>query len=131
MQLVPKIEQTPQAATILEKITLDVGGMKCAGCVKSVERQISQHPGVKSVVVNLATEVAVVESFSGVVDPDVLANLLTASGFPTQPRRLGRTIAGGNYRKPRRTTAKGNAISADPIDNCWSAISAVGDWALW
>ncbi|MBW4672142.1 MAG: heavy metal translocating P-type ATPase [Cyanomargarita calcarea GSE-NOS-MK-12-04C] len=100
MQLVPKIEQTPQAATILKKITLDVGGMKCAGCVKSVERQISQHPGVKSVVVNLATELAVVESEAGVVDPDALANLLTAGGFPTQPRRLGRTIAGETIESP-------------------------------
>jgi P-type Cu2+ transporter len=94
MQLVPKIEQTPQAPTILEKITLDVGGMKCAGCVKSVERQISQYLGVKSVVVNLATEIAVVESETGVIDPDALASILTAGGFPTQPRRLGRTTAG-------------------------------------
>lgn len=60
--------------------------MKCAGCVKAVERQLTQHPGVKSACVNLATEVAVVESEVGVVDAEQLAKHLSANGFPTQPR---------------------------------------------
>ena len=70
----------------LETITLDVGGMKCAGCVKAVERQLTQHPEVMSARVNLATEVAVVECGIGKVDPAELAQQLTSSGFPTQLR---------------------------------------------
>ncbi|MBD2678538.1 MULTISPECIES: cation-translocating P-type ATPase [Nostoc] len=87
MQLVPKTKVDREFAPILEKIILDVGGMKCAGCVKAVERQLTQHPGVKSACVNLATEVAVVESEAGMVDADALAKQLTTVGFPTQPRK--------------------------------------------
>ncbi|BAZ30685.1 heavy metal translocating P-type ATPase [Cylindrospermum sp. NIES-4074] len=87
MQLVPKTKIAPESAPITEKIILDVGGMKCAGCVNAVERQLTQQPGVKSACVNLATEVAVVESEPGAVDPDALAKVLTASGFPSQIRK--------------------------------------------
>ncbi len=69
-----------------ETITLDVTGMKCAGCVSVVERQLTNHPGVVSACVNLVTEVAVVEFQSGTVNPTVLAEKLTSTGFPSQPR---------------------------------------------
>ncbi|MEH1867963.1 MAG: heavy metal translocating P-type ATPase [Nostoc sp.] len=94
MQLVPKTKLAPELDPILEKIILDVGGMKCAGCVNAVERQLTQHPGVKSACVNLATEVAVVESETGAVDADALAERLTSVGFPTQPRKARGTVAG-------------------------------------
>ena len=81
-------EQTANEAPIssVETITLDVTGMKCAGCVKAVENQLTQHPGVVSTCVNLVTEVAVCEVNAGEVDPDVLAEKLTKAGFPSQPR---------------------------------------------
>ena len=47
MQLVSKTTVEPTAPTT-ETITLDVGGMKCAGCVKVVEKQLTQHPDVIS-----------------------------------------------------------------------------------
>ncbi|OWY69269.1 heavy metal translocating P-type ATPase [cyanobacterium TDX16] len=90
MQLIPKTEpqqaDTSAIATPTERITLDVQGMKCAGCVKTVEKQLSQHPGVISACVNLVTEVAVVECESGAVEPVALAERLTAAGFATQAR---------------------------------------------
>lgn len=70
----------------VETITLDVGGMKCAGCVKAVENQLTHYPGVVSACVNLLTEVAVCEVKAGAVDPADLAEKLTEAGFPTQPR---------------------------------------------
>ncbi|MCL1473681.1 heavy metal translocating P-type ATPase [Argonema antarcticum] len=70
----------------VETITLDVGGMKCAGCVKAVENQLTHYPGVVSACVNLVTEVAVCEVKAGAVDPAGLAEKLTEAGFPTQPR---------------------------------------------
>ncbi|MFO5493775.1 MAG: heavy metal translocating P-type ATPase [Cuspidothrix sp.] len=92
MQLIPKTEiasESPTTPTTLdsEKIILDVGGMKCAGCVKAVEKQLLQYPGVKSVCVNLATEVAVVEAERGTVDAEALAQKLTETGFPSELRR--------------------------------------------
>lgn len=67
-------------------ITLDITGMKCAGCVRAVETQLTQQPGVVAASVNLVTEMAVVECEPGMVDPDALAQKLTDTGFPTQPR---------------------------------------------
>ena len=81
---------------IADKITLDVGGMKCAGCVKAVERQLAQYPGVTNVVVNLATEIAVVESQTGVLDPNALVQKITDVGFPSQIRQSGASDIGNN-----------------------------------
>jgi P-type Cu2+ transporter len=67
---------------------LDVGGMKCAGCVRAVENQLTQQPGVVAAIVNLVTEVATVDCEPGKVDPATLAQKLTETGFPTQPRGL-------------------------------------------
>ncbi|MEQ9000614.1 MAG: heavy metal translocating P-type ATPase [Coleofasciculus sp. B1-GNL1-01] len=85
MQISPeKVVDTPTPT--IEQMTLDVGGMKCAGCVSAVERQLEQQPGVISAQVNLVTEVAVVEYEVGQADPATLAEKLTATGFPSQPR---------------------------------------------
>ncbi|UBF25738.1 heavy metal translocating P-type ATPase [Kovacikia minuta CCNUW1] len=87
MQLIPKAETFSSVEPSEPKtIALDVTGMKCAGCVKAVENQLTQQAGVLSACVNLVTEVAVVECEPGVVKPEVLAESLTEAGFPTQPR---------------------------------------------
>ncbi|MBD2123676.1 cation-translocating P-type ATPase [Trichocoleus sp. FACHB-262] len=84
MQLTPdQIVATPNSSEI---VTLEVAGMKCAGCVRTVEQQLSQHPGVISASVNLVTEVATVECAAGIADPAILAQAVTEAGFPTQPR---------------------------------------------
>ncbi|WP_419183597.1 heavy metal translocating P-type ATPase, partial [Scytonema hofmannii] len=100
MQFVSKTNLPSEPALTTEKITLDVGGMKCAGCVKAVERQLTQHPGVKSACVNLATEVAVVELETGAAEPEALAKKLTSAGFPTQPRKRGKEGASETQEMP-------------------------------
>ncbi len=65
-------------------IALDVGGMKCAGCVQTVEKQLRNHPGVISASVNLVTSVATVECNDAVASTS-LADTLTNAGFPSQP----------------------------------------------
>lgn len=67
-------------------IALDVQGMRCAGCVKAVERQLTQESGVISATVNLITEVAVVSYERGKIQPEAIATKLTNTGFPTRPR---------------------------------------------
>lgn len=86
MQLVPKQNKTDPAA-IKNKITLDVEGMVCAGCVKAVEKQLTQFPGVDNACVNLATGVAVVDSEELTIDVDALVKELTTAGFPSKPRK--------------------------------------------
>ncbi|MGA9377965.1 MAG: heavy metal translocating P-type ATPase, partial [Phormidium sp.] len=83
-----------------EKITLDVTGMKCAGCVKAVENQLTQHPDVISACVNLITEVAVCEVKSGKVEPATLAAKLTDAGFPSQPRSSQNQLTSSDYVSP-------------------------------
>ena len=91
MQFVPKIaEINPEIIAVKESppelVTFDVGGMKCAGCAKAVERQLMQHSGVISACVNLAVEVATVECQPGAVDAEALAKKLTDNGFPSLSR---------------------------------------------
>jgi P-type Cu2+ transporter len=76
----------------LKTIALDVDGMKCAGCVKAVERQLEQNLGVRSACVNLITEVAVVEYEENAIAPEALAERLTQTGFPSQLRKSDRSI---------------------------------------
>ena len=73
-------------------VALDVGGMKCAGCVKAVERQLEQNSGVVSACVNLITEVAVVKYQVADIAPEALAEKLTKTGFPSQLRKSDRSI---------------------------------------
>ena len=79
-EIIPVKESSPQL------VTFDVGGMKCAGCAKAVERQLMQYSGVISACVNLAVEVATVECQPGAVDAEALAKKLTDNGFPSQSR---------------------------------------------
>lgn len=85
-------EQTKLNTTELKTVALDVGGMKCAGCVKAVERQLEQNSGVVSACVNLITEVAVVEYQVQSLAPEALAEKLTQTGFPSQLRQSDRSI---------------------------------------
>ncbi len=87
-----RINSSNLAKSELKTIALDVGGMKCAGCVKAVERQLEQNSGVVSACVNLITEVAVVEYETQSVAPEALAEKLTKTGFPSQLRASDRSI---------------------------------------
>jgi Cu2+-exporting ATPase len=84
MQVVQNPASSPELTS--EVYTLDVGGMKCAGCVKTVEDRLIQNPGVISATVNLITEVALVNCEPGLVNPDLLARSLTEAGFPSHVR---------------------------------------------
>ena len=86
MQLAPSASNiAPQERSPSKTITLDITGMKCGGCVKTVEKQLAQYPGAIASCVNLVTEVAVVECQPN-VEPQKLADCLTAAGFRAKPR---------------------------------------------
>ena len=46
---------------IHEKITLQIGGMSCINCAKSIEKALNKHAGVYNANVNFATEKLIVE----------------------------------------------------------------------
>ena len=93
MVQIPVKPESDNNQTLVKTVALDVGGMKCAGCVGAVERQLTNNPGVQSACVNLITEVAVVEYEAQSVDPATLAHKLTETGFPSKIRNSDRSIA--------------------------------------
>jgi len=95
--------ETPQT------ITLDVEGMKCAGCVNAVERQIEQREGVIAAQVNLITATAVVQYEPDQVDPDEIASQLTAKGFPSQRHNTDQeSNTAASYEQKRQQTDREN-----------------------
>ncbi len=68
-------------------IVLDVSGMKCAGCVSAVEKQLIAQPGVRSACVNLLTGVAAIVTLANETTTATdFAAKLTSAGFPSAPR---------------------------------------------
>ncbi|MDJ0555228.1 MAG: heavy metal translocating P-type ATPase [Microcoleaceae cyanobacterium MO_207.B10] len=128
MQLAPKPETELKKSTTHsppETITLDVSGMKCAGCVKAVERQLTQQTGVISARVNLATEVATVECETG-INPENLAQKLTDNGFPTQPRLDRSEIDAGKKQAERHRQEIKQQIRRIAIAACLIILSGIG-----
>lgn len=60
-------------------LRLSISGMRCAGCVESVETALRGVPGVVAATVNFADHSAKVE---GNVDPEVLKKMLDEAGYP-------------------------------------------------
>ena len=85
LQTSPSREQTPSTAAVATT-TLDVGGMRCGGCVKAVERRLNGLPGVVKAAANLTLETAAVEYQPDLIGPADCAAQLTAAGFPSKPR---------------------------------------------
>ena len=61
-----------------EPIRLSIMGMRCAGCVKSVEDALKSVAGVRSVSVNFADHSATIESDA---PPDLLKEAVAAAGY--------------------------------------------------
>ena len=66
------------AEEISDEIRLSILGMRCAGCVSSVEGALAAVDGVTSVSVNFADHSAMVK---GLADPEALNEAVRAAGF--------------------------------------------------
>lgn len=67
---------------IMTEIKLNISGMKCGGCVASVEKALRAQTDVESVEVSLENACAVI---NGQADAAVLAKAVTDAGFPAEP----------------------------------------------
>ena len=84
---------------------LDVDGMKCGGCVRSVERTLLDQPGVCEASVNLVTRSAWLRfEEDAVADLAGVVEALTARGFSAHPRE---------------TDAFGSSVEADRSWGWW------------
>ena len=73
--------------TTFEEVELPIGGMTCAACARTVERQLGSTEGVRKVSVNFATRTASVTYDSGLTRVESLIRAVEGVGFevPAEP----------------------------------------------
>ncbi|MGE5373320.1 MAG: heavy metal translocating P-type ATPase [Solirubrobacterales bacterium] len=64
-----------------ERLDLKIDGMTCASCSARVEKSLAGLPGIKKAAVNLATETAAVEFFSGELTPSMIIKAVERVGY--------------------------------------------------
>ena len=68
----------------MESIQLSVTGMKCGGCVSTVEKILNNSDGIENVSVNLLTESAYFEINKTHTKIDTVLENLKKNGFPSK-----------------------------------------------
>ena len=64
-----------------ETLTLQVGGMTCNNCARTVQNKLETVPGVTKATVDLAGAAATVEYDTGLVTPEAIANAVRDLGY--------------------------------------------------
>lgn len=70
----------------IEKTELDITGMTCSACSSRVEKVLNKQTGVQKATVNLATESAVIEYQSGILDEASLVETIEKLGYGAKPK---------------------------------------------
>src|SRR5687768_13807480 len=73
--------ETENATAGAAELTLPIGGMTCASCVRRVEKALGRVPGVREASVNLATERAKVRYDPELVEPGHLRAAVEKAGY--------------------------------------------------
>ena len=68
----------------MESIQLSITGMKCGGCVSTVEKILNNSEGIKNVSVNLLTESAYFEITQQHIEIETVLENLRENGFPAK-----------------------------------------------
>ncbi len=68
----------------MKSIQLNISGMKCGGCVQTVERILINSEGTKNVTVNLLTESAYFDIKNNNLDIQEILDNLSTNGFPSR-----------------------------------------------
>lgn len=74
-------EKSDGAEGTLATVLLRVSGLRCAGCVRSLEQQLKQLPGVTAAAVNLVTGTAMVAYGSNLTSPDAIVHSINQGPF--------------------------------------------------
>ena len=65
----------------METLTLNIGGMTCGGCVKSVTRILENTQGVAKAEVSLDNKNAIIEFDPAKTNPEALIEAIADGGF--------------------------------------------------
>ena len=68
----------------MKSIQLNITGMKCGGCVSTVEKIMNNSDGIKNVSVNLLTESAYFEISEKHIELEQVLKNLKDNGFPSK-----------------------------------------------
>ena len=68
----------------MESIQLQITGMKCGGCVSTVEKILNNSDGIENVSVNLLTESAYFEISQKHIEIETVLQNLKENGFPSK-----------------------------------------------
>ena len=68
----------------MKSIQLNVTGMKCGGCVNTVEKILKNSDGIENVSVNLLTESAYFEITQKHIEIESVLENLKENGFPSK-----------------------------------------------
>ena len=64
-----------------QTVKLNVRGMTCGNCARSIERKLTSTPGVSKATVDLVNQNATVDYDDGAVKPETLAAAVRQLGF--------------------------------------------------
>ena len=78
--------------TAHQTVVLDVEGMKCGGCVRSVERTLLDQPGVQRADVNLVSRAAWLDLAESEGSVEAVLKALADRGFPARERSLNQPL---------------------------------------
>jgi Cu+-exporting ATPase len=92
-----------RAASSVESVELDIGGMTCASCASRVEKALARVPGVTRATVNLATERATIETETPVTAETFVA-AVTKAGYEATPVVHESAAAAAVDERPRDST---------------------------
>ncbi|MFQ6128517.1 MAG: heavy metal translocating P-type ATPase [Thermoplasmata archaeon] len=76
------------------RINLNIGGMTCASCAQTIEKALQNSDGVRSAVVNFATERATVEYDSSVTDEKKIEKTIKEIGYKVVKDEIVLDISG-------------------------------------
>jgi len=68
----------------MESIQLSIKGMKCGGCVSTVEKILNNSDGIENVSVNLLTESAYFDITQKHIEIESVLENLRENGFPSK-----------------------------------------------
>ena len=99
-----------------QKTTLNIGGMTCAACVRTVEKSLARVPGVTSAAVNFATETAAVEYVPEQVTVSDMLQAVASFGYSAEPAEPERPPVGQTRTAATESATGETALAAQPED---------------
>lgn len=96
------------------QVVLEVDGMTCASCVGRVEKTLQSSAGVAAAFVNLVTKRASITLSDPSVTPQMLADIVTKSGYPAQPVAAA-APASGAERRAEKNDAEIKTLKRDVL----------------